>query len=651
MKKQKNTPHSNAKLSHIKHSNTKVSHIKLSSTKSSNIKQQKYKITLEYNGNCFFGWQYQKNRFSVQEALMIAGSKFSNMPVTVYGSSRTDVGVHATYQVCHMILRQAQPYQVVMGLNFHLNQLLQEKKKTMMSVCKNLYKICEYDMQNPQGNTLVKKSGSESENPSGNPSKDESGNISENPSKNILKNPTDNTKYNPTDNKPYNMLYNTTENNQLQQNYADSMPPSNPHSTPLLNPLSNSLLNLSAIKENLSSKLQQHFGDLTNLLRITQFHNPIVIKYAEPVNDDFHARFNAKKRKYVYKICNRQNPTAIHDGFTWWVKDKLSINAMKKACELFIGTHDFKYFRSVNCQSKTTKKTIDECKIVIRDSENIEIHIESRSFLHNQVRLMVAAIKKIGAVCAKNCVKNCAKSCENNRKNSCENSYIKTDTDIESPEIELANANYIERNIEANCTHTVPTETNYMQTNYSKKERQKHHIHNANLACQHNNENQCNPECQKEPKDHKHNQKDQQESTYNEQHSPYWQNNAVNHLQHIPPCQQYSTQHEQNDQNHLSRQENSDFPAQFPVQNNHVYQNESTHPHYSTAQFSNSCLNSFPFICHVNSCTCCHSNECKKMLQMLENALNGQYDKKDGTEEFKLSIAPANALYLTEVIY
>lgn len=602
-----------------------------------NIKQQKYKITLEYNGNCFFGWQYQKNRFSVQEALMIAGSKFSNMPINVYGSSRTDVGVHATHQVCHMVLRHAQPYQVVMGLNFHLNKLMQDKKKTIMSVCKNLYKICEYDVKS--SSDLKTHSATNLNNFLKNALEKAMVNSLGNTLENILENPTDNVIDNDTKNsyselidldsgldldsqyinkQNYNCHVKSYLSSKIQEYYGDLMEASN----------------LRAIKKNLSSKLEQHFGDLIHLSRITQFHNPIVVKYAELVNDNFHARFDAKKRKYVYKICNRQHPTAIHDGFTWWVKEKLSINAMKKACELFIGTHDFKYFRSVNCQSKTTIKTVDECKIVIRDSENIEIHIESRSFLHNQVRLMVAAIKKIGAVCALRRAKTklgetgCKKADYTGNmytKRECTQAEWAKNMNMKTPErieqeyskIELANVNY---------PYIRPIETNYIETKYEK-----HQVHNIEQ-----NINTANYDKNDVYKMHnltwQHNQVRQQNSEKLQSNPPHHKYNTVDHEQnHIPPRQHNP---EVQRYNHSPYQGNSKAVVKY----DHVHQKESAHQYDISSQFS-------------NLYNCCQSNECQEMLKMLQNALSGKYDKKNGKEEFKLSIAPANALYLTEVIY
>ncbi|MDP6786336.1 MAG: tRNA pseudouridine(38-40) synthase TruA [Rhodospirillales bacterium] len=81
----------------------------------------RFKITLEYDGGGFVGWQRQANGFSVQQALEEAITEFSGETVTVFGAGRTDAGVHALGQVAHFDLaRLMAPDKVQGALNFHL---------------------------------------------------------------------------------------------------------------------------------------------------------------------------------------------------------------------------------------------------------------------------------------------------------------------------------------------------------------------------------------------------------------------------------------------------------------------------------------------------------------------------------------------------
>ena len=81
----------------------------------------RYKLTIEYDGADFVGWQRQKNGFSVQEAIETALAAISAEPVAVRGAGRTDAGVHATGQVAHADLpRDWRPDVLRDAVNAHL---------------------------------------------------------------------------------------------------------------------------------------------------------------------------------------------------------------------------------------------------------------------------------------------------------------------------------------------------------------------------------------------------------------------------------------------------------------------------------------------------------------------------------------------------
>lgn len=81
----------------------------------------RYKLTIEYDGGPFVGWQRQKNGRSVQEAIEEAIAAFSRERVTVKGAGRTDAGVHALAQVAHLDLARAWPADTVRdAVNAHL---------------------------------------------------------------------------------------------------------------------------------------------------------------------------------------------------------------------------------------------------------------------------------------------------------------------------------------------------------------------------------------------------------------------------------------------------------------------------------------------------------------------------------------------------
>ena len=204
-----------------------------------------YKITVEYDGTNFVGWQQQANGLSIQSSLQNSLLKLSGEKVIVYGAGRTDAGVHAYGQVASFTISKKISTDVIRdGLNQHLRPL-------MISVLK-----------------------------------------------------------------------------------------------------------------------------------------------AEEVDNDFHARFSAKKRYYVYKIINRRSPLTIDASRAWCVYKILDTKKMQNEATSFLGKHDLNAFRSAHCQSKSSIRTIDDIIINIKN-EIIFIEVVAKSFLHSQVRIMVGTLVDI----------------------------------------------------------------------------------------------------------------------------------------------------------------------------------------------------------------------------------------------------------------
>ena len=123
--------------------------------------------------------------------------------------------------------------------------------------------------------------------------------------------------------------------------------------------------------------------------------NLISILEAKKVDEEFHARFSAKKRYYEYRIINRRSPLTINANRAWCVHKKLNFDKMLLESKSFIGKYDLNSFRSSHCQSKSTIKTIKDI-IIEKESENFIFTITAKSFLHSQVRIMVGTLVDIG---------------------------------------------------------------------------------------------------------------------------------------------------------------------------------------------------------------------------------------------------------------
>ena len=206
----------------------------------------KYKLTIEYDGKDFVGWQRQDNGISIQSSIEKAIKKLSNEDITIFGAGRTDSGVHAIGQVAHFEL------------------------------------VNEFPL------------------------------------------------------------------------------------------------------DNIRDGINQHLRSL-----------PISILSAEYADKDFHARFSAKQRVYEYRIINRRSPLTFQKNQAWVIHKRLNIDKIREAALFFEGKHDFNSFRSIDCQSSSSIKTIDYCSIT-NDQNSITIQVAAKSFLHSQVRIISGTLVDVG---------------------------------------------------------------------------------------------------------------------------------------------------------------------------------------------------------------------------------------------------------------
>jgi tRNA pseudouridine38-40 synthase len=122
---------------------------------------------------------------------------------------------------------------------------------------------------------------------------------------------------------------------------------------------------------------------------------PIAVLAAEEASTDFHARFSAKARHYLYRIVNRRAPLALDEGRAWHVAGPLDEGAMQEAASSLPGQHDFSTFRAAQCQSASPVKTLSALS-VRRDGDIVSIEASAPSFLHHQVRSIVGTLAQVG---------------------------------------------------------------------------------------------------------------------------------------------------------------------------------------------------------------------------------------------------------------
>ncbi len=119
----------------------------------------------------------------------------------------------------------------------------------------------------------------------------------------------------------------------------------------------------------------------------------IVILSAEKAEEDFHARFSAKSKTYIYRILTSPNP--FERKYAMPVFEKLNISEMRRAADFFVGTYDFTAFTNAKSKKKSRVRTI--YSLDISEKNNIiEITVCGNGFLHNMVRRIVGVLIETG---------------------------------------------------------------------------------------------------------------------------------------------------------------------------------------------------------------------------------------------------------------
>lgn len=90
---------------------------------------------------------------------------------------------------------------------------------------------------------------------------------------------------------------------------------------------------------------------------------PIAIVDCAHVASDWHARFTALERRYVYRMLMRRAPATHEAGLVWQVPENQDVDAMRAGAARLIGHHDFTTFRSTICQAASPVKTLDAIEI------------------------------------------------------------------------------------------------------------------------------------------------------------------------------------------------------------------------------------------------------------------------------------------------
>ncbi len=132
------------------------------------------------------------------------------------------------------------------------------------------------------------------------------------------------------------------------------------------------------------------------LLRAVNAHLPedVRIKKLEKADENFHARFDAKRKTYLYKLYLSDVISPLRRNYAHQVYGKVDVNKMKEATDYFVGTHDFYAFSSKS-DKEDTVRTLDYVNLT-QNGDEVDILMCGDGFLYNMVRVIVATIVEVG---------------------------------------------------------------------------------------------------------------------------------------------------------------------------------------------------------------------------------------------------------------
>ncbi len=129
--------------------------------------------------------------------------------------------------------------------------------------------------------------------------------------------------------------------------------------------------------------------------------DPVAVTACARVAEDFHARFGAVARHYLFRVVSRRAPVVIEAGQVWHLRHALDLAPMQAAARALVGRHDFTTFRASLCQAASPVKTLDAIAVSAHDfggdGTEFRFTLRARSFLHNQVRSIVGTLERVGA--------------------------------------------------------------------------------------------------------------------------------------------------------------------------------------------------------------------------------------------------------------
>ena len=127
----------------------------------------------------------------------------------------------------------------------------------------------------------------------------------------------------------------------------------------------------------------------------THLPRDIAVIAVEPAPERFHARLNARAKRYVYRIWNSPIPNVFERKFLCQQTEPLDVEAMRRAADHLCGTHDFRSFCGLRRFKKSTVRTVTDIEIE-RLGPEVRFRFTGNGFLNQMVRILTGTLVEVG---------------------------------------------------------------------------------------------------------------------------------------------------------------------------------------------------------------------------------------------------------------
>jgi tRNA pseudouridine38-40 synthase len=121
----------------------------------------------------------------------------------------------------------------------------------------------------------------------------------------------------------------------------------------------------------------------------------VAILWASEVSDEFHARYCATERCYLYLLLNHRARPGLYRGKVGWFHQALDLELMRTAMQALLGEHDFSAFRAAECQAKSPVRNLTKLEIT-QLGDTVVFELRANAFLHHMVRNIVGCLIYVG---------------------------------------------------------------------------------------------------------------------------------------------------------------------------------------------------------------------------------------------------------------